>query len=316
MTEDEARTRLSRYLNQLIDGDTNYPAPYDWADRTPRVDRRSADVWVFWFAELPSPAGIVIANTHEAPFWGALGKLVPTLGPPQTPERFLASSPSGRYQIYADGIAVWEGRPDIGFQIPTLPDEVQSGREAQAVVVFFDLRGFTSWSRTPGRTAAEIQGIVRQLEERFQRAFSRDWCHTLFSKGTGDGFMLVSESGWFGGVAESVFQPGHASAIARACSTLIRDARADLPPDLAIGCGIDVGRVTQVFLLGRPDYIGSCVNDAAKIQQLAWDELCVSDGFRELLITDGLALPARRLGDRGWRINPHDCICATGATES
>jgi len=217
--------------------------------------------------------------------------------------------------LYADGIAVWEGRPDIGFPIPTLPNEVQTGRQCQAIVAFFDLRGFTSWSGREGRTAANIQDAVRELEEQFQTAFSRNWCSNLFSKGTGDGFMLISEAGWVGDPAdyESVFQQGHAAMFARACAMLIRDARERLPAELAIGCGIALGEITQVFLLGRPDYIGSPVNEAAKIQQFAWDELCVTDSFRAALADDGVTSGTRRMGDRGWRIGVQECIDATEA---
>jgi hypothetical protein len=213
MTEAEARERLARYLQRLLEGDTNYQPPASWAAENPRAEQRDQDTWLFWFREPPVPAGIVIATTHEAIFGGALGKLVPPLGPPRTPERFLGSSPLGRYQLYANGIAIWEGRPDIGFPIPTLPQEAYTGRQCQALVAFFDLRGFTPWSGRAGRTAAEIQQVVRECEDQFQRAFLKRWCPRLFSKGTGDGFMLVSEAGWVGDSAEfeSVFHRGHAA---------------------------------------------------------------------------------------------------------
>lgn len=315
MTEGEARARLARYLQELIGGDANYQPPASWADENPRAEQRDADTWLFWFRDAPAPAGIVISTSYEVPFGGALGKLVPHLGPPRTPERFLGSSPRGRYQLYADGIAVWEGRPDIGFPIPTLPDEVYTGRQCQAIVAFFDLRGFTSWSGNKGRTAAQIQHVVRELEEQFQRAFSKKWCPRLFSKGTGDGFMLISEAGWVGDPAEfeSVFQQGHAALFARACAMLTRDARERLPAELAIGCGIALGEMTQIFLLGRLDYIGAAVNEAAKIQQFAWDELCVTDPFRGALAKDGVRSGMCRLGDQGWRLSVQECIEATEA---
>jgi class 3 adenylate cyclase len=312
MTEKDARSRLDQYL-QRIAGDTNHQPPTAWAGHVPRAEQVDCETWVFWFSEPPRPEGVVVSATHCAPFWGALGKLVPHLGLPQTRQRFLASSPHGCYQLYRDGIAVWEGQPDIGFPIPTLPSAVQAGRQCQAIVAFFDLRGFTSWSNK--RTAAEIQDIVRAMEEEFQAAFSKNWCRHLFTKGTGDGFMLISEAGWFGGTEEDVtgFQRGHAAMFASACSTLIRQARPRLDAELAIGCGITLGEITQVFLLGRPDYIGSPVNEAAKIQQIAWDELCVSELFRSAMAADGVAPRADRLGDRGWRIGAQDCIEAAAA---
>lgn len=314
MTEEEARARLDQYL-QRIAGDTNHQPLAGWANRIPRAERRDCDTWMFWFSEPPTPEGVAVWATGAAPFWGALGKLVPYLGIPLAPERFLGSSSHGRYQLYRDGIAVWEGQPNVGFPIPTLPHEVQAGRQCQGIVAFFDLRGFTSWSGKPGRSAAEIQAIVRTMEEEFQAAFSKDWCRHLFTKGTGDGFMVISEAGWFGSTDEDVagFQRGHAAMFAKACSTLIRQARLRLHAELAVGCGVTLGEITQVFLLGRPDYIGAPVNEAAKIQQVAWDELCVSESFRAAMAADGMTPIADRLGDRGWRIGAQNCIQAAEA---
>jgi class 3 adenylate cyclase len=179
-------------------------------------------------------------------------------------------------------------------------------------VGFFDLRGFTSWSSQRGRTATEIQSIIRAFEEQFQKAFSKAWCHRLFTKGTGDGFMIVSEAGWGHELAKGNggFQLEHAALFAKACSTLVLQTRPLLPETLAIGCGIAIGEITCIFLLGRYDYIGLPINEAAKIQQICWDELCVTKGFKDALKADGMLIKTHRLPGKGWRLDPQNCLKA------
>ncbi len=247
----------------------------------------------------------------HAGFRGALGQAVSQLGLPRTEERFLASSLNGRYQVYSHGIAVWEDNPDIGFPVSALPIEIiREGRKCRAIVGFLDLRNFTSWSKD--QEPKSIQNIVGMLEEEFQAAFSKAWCHRLFTKGTGDGFMIVSEeSSTHERPNSHDYVPvGHAAAFAIACSTLVEQVKPQLPADLAIGCGITIGEVTQVFLLGRPDYIGEVVNEAAKIQQLCWNELCVTEAFLDAMRADGMKLAPHRLSGKGWRLRPQDCVAA------
>jgi hypothetical protein len=42
---------------------------------------------------------------------------------------------------------------------------------------------------------------------------------------------------------------------------------------LAIGCGVASGELDRVFLFGRFDFIGRAANEAAEIQQYAWNEI-------------------------------------------
>jgi len=140
----------------------------------------------------------------------------------------------------------------------------------------------------------------------------------VFIKGTGDGMMIVSERDWFAGQelsekrergagATIPIRIGHASAFLRASIRFIRQARSVIPRELAIGCGIDAGELHQVFVLGQSDYLGEAANNAAKLQQLAWDEVVISGRVAECLQADGedgvsILSAGKPLADRGIRI--------------
>jgi class 3 adenylate cyclase len=167
------------------------------------------------------------------------------------------------------------------------------------------LRGFTAWSRE--RNADDIQGIIELLESSFQDAFSRRWCQRLFVKSTGDGFMLVSEAGWYAAGGETLpsgFQNGHVRAFCRDCAQTISLARGRLPKELAVGCGITAGAVNQLYLLGRVDYLGAIINEASKIQSLAYDELCISDATSKYLEAEGFVLSGKAVHGKGIRCDP------------
>src|SRR5262249_17720540 len=127
----------------------------------------------------------------------------------------------------------------------------------------------------------------------------------LFTKSTGDGFMVVSEAGWYavgGEVGNTPFQTGHAYAFCRACAETVRNAKPQLPEALAIGCGITTGQITQLYLLGRFDYIGPQVNEASKIQTVAYDELCLSTEVVQCLQSDGVNIQGKPLPGKGIRV--------------
>jgi len=87
---------------------------------------------------------------------------------------------------------------------------------------------------------------------------------------------------------------------------IIKIMREILPAELAVGCGIDNGKITQVFILCEWDYLGKEVNNAAKLQQDAWDEVVVSPNFQKKLIEDNPAMAesGRKLGERSLRYDP------------
>ena len=274
-------------------GDIGYAPPESWSSDRLELRQLPSGDWLAAQPELPSEGILLKSDGAWFPFFGALGKAVPLLGLPASREYFLASTKLGRYQVYERGLAVWETfrkGGEIGYPVVTWESVGQRARTCRALIAFFDLRNFTKWSDSPEVDANGIQDVIEKMEHSFQEAFSRPWCQSLFAKGTGDGFMVVSEAGWHavgGGATETSFQAGHTKAFCRACAETVQRARKIIPEELAIGCGITTGQVTQLYLLGRVDYIGPPVNEASKIQAIAYNELCMSAKVVGYLLKDG-----------------------------
>lgn len=275
--------------------------------------------WIAQRSEAPSEGIIFRQGQPGVPFFGALGKLVLTpeiLGFPVLPERLLGSAIRGRYQTFERGLAVWEefsNGNEIGFPVAGWKNLQERARKCRALVAFFDLRGFTGWS---GRAPAdEIQGVIEVLENHFQNAFSASWSKKLFAKSTGDGFMVVSEKNWYSDAttqSPGVFQAGHIKRFCSSCAHTILDARIALvEKGLVIGCGITTGEITQLYVLGRPDYTGPAVNQASKIQSSAYDEICISDDATAELKTHGVRISGKRLPGTGRRISAEELRDAT-----
>lgn len=312
MNEEEARRKLGEYLASLR-GDIGYHPPDSWTSDELEVRQLPNGDWLAARPEFPADGIVLKCDGAPIPFFGALGKLVPLLGLPISRELLLGSAQVGRYQVYQRWLAVWETfgpDRDLGYPVANWEFAAQRAKKCQALVAFFDLRGFTKWSGS-GVDAEQIQAVVETLERSFQDAFSREWCQRLFAKGTGDGFMLVCEAERYavgGARTDSGFQLGHAEAFCRACAETVTNAKERLPTELAVGCGITTGEVTQLYLLGRFDYIGSSVNEASKIQALAYDELCISPKVLEYLGADGIRLEGKMLPDKGMRVDPMDLL--------
>lgn len=305
MDENEARNKLAR----LFSGD--FYIPDSWA--TAPFDLRSLPNgdWLATTPQLPSEGIVLRAKGDPVPFFGALGKLVPKLGLPLSRELLLGSAQRGRYQIYERGLAVWEAFPhgdNLGYPVATWNSPEERARKCRALVAFFDLRGFTAWSASRA-TAREIQEAVRSFETAFQDAFSGKWCSRLFAKGTGDGFMVISEEGW--NLSDtSDFHGGHGKAFCRSCAHTLINARTSLPPELAVGCGVTLGDITQLYVLGRPDYAGPAINEASKIQSVAYDELCIAKPVLERLNADGAKPVGKLLPGKGTRITPESLLAS------
>jgi len=305
MNELEARRRLEEYL-QLRRGDIGYLPPEPWLEQA-ELRQLEDGHWLASCPETPRQGILLKADGTMIPFFGALGKFVPLLGWPVSREYFLASTPHGRYQTYDQGLAIWEsfeGGADLGYPVARWKAIDQRARSCHALIAFFDLRGFTNWSRSQV-DPKPIQEMIEGFERSFQDAFSRPWCQKLFTKSTGDGFMVVSEAGWYAisvETPESGFQTGHTKAFCGACAETVRNARPKMPEDLALGCGITTGQITQIYLLGRFDYIGIPVNEASKIQEIAYNELCIADSVVEYLRRDGVPVQGKRLPGKGIRV--------------
>lgn len=291
-THDAAMARFRRDTPLLIPGNWSQPR---------RLEELVDGSWVFWYVEPNVPGevrreAVVVRGDRKGTFilLGALGKLffmcAADIGLPLSNERWLGSGP-GRYQLFEKGVGVWDRGyvQDLGY--PRLLDPAyRAGRDCNVVAAIFDLRGFTTASDR--QDPAEVQGVIEDLEAAFQLAFAEKCWASVFVKGTGDGLLVITEGGDFRGINElrvsvSGLYQDHAVEFVNACQRMILDFRAKRGAGPAIGCGIDCGRVKQVFLLGQSDYLGPAVNHAAKIQQKAMDEIRMSATVREWLAADG-----------------------------
>ena len=305
MTKEEARRSYEKYC-----AGENREAMV-----APRIEQRGG-AWLFFEAEegqFDAANGVVVRPDGEAfHFRGALGRLFNlnpgVLGNPKSNERVLGATQFGRFQTFEKGTAVWDGGTGLGT---LLVESLTQKGQYPCIVAFFDLRGFTTWSKQEGTRPNEVQEAISNFEEAVHRGFPADRKHgnNLFVKGTGDGVMIVSQADWYEGnhpknTKDSNFKLGHGKFLFEACNRTLLEGRKNLEKfRLAIGCAIGSGNLHRVFLFGRLDYIGSVANETAKLQQHAWNEICVTDKFREILIGDGQILDGETEMKRtGWRL--------------
>jgi class 3 adenylate cyclase len=312
MNENDARQRLKQYLKLHSDY-----VPRNWClTDKPRFRQLCNGDWLVTNPDAPDNGILLKSDGRTFPFFGALGKLVSELGYPASREHFLASASLGRYQAYDRGLAIWEkleGFGDLGYPVAKWESIDERAKSCLALIAFFDLRGFTNWSDS--QDPKRIQEVIEQLEQSFQDAFSRRWSERLFAKSAGDGFMVVSEAGQFATgekTTDADFQAGHAKAFCRACAETVRNAAEKIPNELAVGCGVTVGKITQMYLLGRFDYIGPEVNEASKIQAIAYNELCISNRVVECLQKDGVEVEGKVVPGKGMRVRAESLIPEEG----
>jgi len=304
MTESEARTIYEAFCRKAARTATSNP-PVHHTDGS----------WRFIDLEQPAPNGayngvVIRVDGAAFPFGGALGKVFRNygaLGAPRSHERSLGASPFGRYQAFENGVAIWEGVEDIA--LPIL-ESLSPLRRQFCLVAFFDLRGFTSWSVSA--QPDQIQRTIHIFEDALHIGFptAHPSLLRLFLKGTGDGAMVVSQADWHrdATIGEPRTTPvnTHAWDFLRACEHTVSNAfqqlsQAGLP--LAVGCGIAWGELDRVYLFGRFDFLGSAANEAAKLQQHAWNEVCVTNEVKSLLDKDGRATTKDwPLANKGWRL--------------
>jgi class 3 adenylate cyclase len=213
--------------------------------------------------------------------------------------RSIAPGP-GKYQLFEGGCIMHRN----GEQ-PIYVHKGPSANKIFAFVVFFDLRGFTPWSKkaTPGI----IQLVLSEFEDILQNELGKmniPYDHQPFIKGTGDGVMLVFLSCIKPYGKEWVRRPGIDDVLPgkllKACAMVIQYSVRILPPDLALGCGLDCGEVERIFMFGEWDYFGDKVNNAAKLQQSARNEIIVSEEFQKIIeeLNPQLAVKGAVLGCR------------------
>lgn len=309
MTEEQARRIYSDYCAQKGSAEISESKAVNMGDGS----------WLFVEVEKSKDEGgdyrgvAVRADGGVFPFLGALGKVLrkaqKKLGAPKSCERFLGSTAFGCYQAFDGGFAIYEGKEDVGFP---LLESLTPLRRQMCIVAFFDLRGFTTWSKDakPEKVHQAIEALEASIHDGFPYASdSKPWVG-LFLKGTGDGVMVVSQADWYKGANPAQrmneFEKGHARKFLHSCETAVLAGRARLAHynfPLAIGCGIASGELDRIFLFGRLDFIGPAANEAAKLQQHAWNEICVTSEFGRVLNIDGWSLDAECvLANKGWRL--------------
>lgn len=308
MTELEARTIYERFCadrnRKPMPGTARYQPDGSW--RFVEIEEQGYN---------GAYEGVVVRATGEAfPFGGALGKVFrnfPDLGAPKSDERALGATAFGHYQAFDAGVAIWEGKEDLSF--PVLESMSPLHRQL-CIVAFFDLRGFTSWSRNAA--SDHVQQAIHALEDAVHVGFPTTLISLprLFLKGTGDGVMVVSQADWHVnatlGQSMNELAPGHALDFLHACERIVSAGRARITQNafpLAIGCGIASGELDRVILFGRFDFIGPAANEAAKLQQHAWNEICVTRSFGAILEKCGRIMDADwKLAVNGWRLRSRD----------
>ena len=307
MTEGEARSIYKRFCRQTARTPTSSSSPKSEQDGSWRFIEIEED------GRNGTYRGVVVRSNGDAfSFGGAIGKIFrnfPDLGSPTSEERSLGATAFGRYQAFDRGVAIWEGGEDIAFPIL---ESLSPLRRQMCIVAFFDLRGFTAWAKDSDPD--QVQQAIRLFEDAVHIGFPTfsTSLGRIFLKGTGDGVMIVSQADWYRnatlGQAMTKFARGHGLDFLRACERTVSAARERLTKNaypLAIGCGIASGDLDRVFLFGRFDFIGRAANEAAEIQQNAWNEICVTRDFGAVLRLDGRDIDEDwELATKGWRLRP------------
>jgi len=315
--------KIQARWRRRVDELTPNPAPRAWPLRPIEPPQRISGGWMFVYRRSADsrPEAIIVRDDDGRAhvLLGAMRAAFDSmsLGLPYSSELFLGSTDQGRYQMFDNGVVVWEAAADVGFPVKlSRKREDIEGRKIAGLVAFFDIRGFTTWSEK--HTGPEVQEMVGVLEREIQGAFGRAWLNKLFLKGVGDGVMVVSENGWLQvDSRRSKLQRSHRAQFMLACCRAVEGVRINLRKGLALGCAMDSGRMNQVNVLGRYDYLGAPVNAASKLQALAWNEVCLSPRFYKGIVAEGLKVPsAVPMALRAIRVSSAEVVNQWGKVKS
>lgn len=302
MEKNEAEKILSNFLNNL-----KTERPYNFLKSFESEYKESFkfnDGSYIFFFEGPyvgnpfhNIEAIIVRHDKKAyEIYGAIAKVFLGLtkiaseqfGNPMTGERWLGSGP-GRYQLFDRGIIKWEGTSRMGgiedIAHPVLFERnPYDGIEMDCIVAFADIRGFTKWSASDAKPK-EVQELIFGIEEVLQKYFAKPWFQELFFKGVGDGFMIVLEKARYeNAVSELKDKKNYLSEsrgfvfdFVNACCECCKELTQVLNKKrLSLGFGVDVGKLMNVLILGRWDYLGEAANKAAKYQNKAGKSVIVS----------------------------------------
>jgi len=80
--------------------------------------------------------------------------------------------------------------------------------------------------------------------------------------------------------------PASAVEFFRACAEILSLSASDSQlkaNSIKLGCGIDCGVISQVYIFGQWDYLGKAVNDASKLQLKLKQQIKVSQNFLDCI---------------------------------
>jgi len=229
-----------------------------------RLERRPSD---------PSKTGM-----HPAPLCATRGeRTVPKL----TFRYFQAAADPSRYGPDVTFNAI--SKQDFATFNPAvlgLGDISQDGENIQALAAFFDLDGFTNFCNQldshlviPEFMTRYLNWLFRTLSDEFRESVEgeavRLWSPLPFyAKFLGDGILFLWATDRCGGLPGKVNIAQSLLCITNAyASQFLPDIRrAVSKPPSRLRCGIALGQITS--LGGGADYVGSCINAAARLQKL------------------------------------------------
>jgi class 3 adenylate cyclase len=313
LTAEEATARLRE---ALLEHALQFPAgvPKSWRAQLPEPELDPLRGWLFfaWNRRRQGPshnyeASVVrLDDGRVFSVYGAVANLFfarDDTGLPRSNERHVGVGP-GRYQMFENGIILWEGPADQPYYVPVPPRD-RDGRSCQLVIAFYDLRGSTVLTNDPAR-ASDIQNLLAELESSLQWALSHtnlrdsalpgpEHYRDPYIKGTGDGAMLAVE--WSG-------EPERVSDFLDLCVTFMDLAEHRLSHGLSLGCGIDCGPATQVFAFGRRDYLGSTINNAFKLQEGRKGIWVSANVHRQVELANPTLALSLKASEHGYRYEP------------
>jgi len=142
--------------------------------------------------------------------------------------------------------------------------------DATTLVVFSDIRGFTSWARD-----TEVFALLNEFVDSFLTLMRRRFPLPDFIKGLGDGAMIVRE------IEQTTSAKDYAKLLAETLATIhtVEDDFAKMcetfaqkvgqKTELRLGWGIVRGPVKKFEKNGEKDYVGPNVNKAARLCDMA-----------------------------------------------
>lgn len=164
----------------------------------------------------------------------------------------------------------------------------QDGQYSQAIVAFFDLEGFTDFCGQvdshlviPEFLSRYLTWLFRSLADQFRESEDgtrvKLWgCLPFYAKFLGDGILFIWDADQCQGLPGAV---NIAHSLLAVTNLYVERFHPDIRkavsnPPARLRCGIARGQVISIG--GGADYVGSCINVAARLQKLSSLSFAVS----------------------------------------